>query len=248
MGNDRYKHLTDDERQTPDLLLLRAALDAARADVDRVRGQAERIEGERFKLGNRAADLRYQLAAAEARIGELREVLLELADLMDATAAGEYKPDSFSSQLARAILATPPQAAGEDDTCECGASDWLVTATMIECNQCKRLWGRCNGIWVPDMTTWPAVEAMEGQHYPGGEYVTTGGGCPTCKGTHMVSGTHGLDACPVCRPAEPTAGGEECSRCNAPLEQFPNSDTWYCSAGCSGMKELAPAKPGEGGA
>lgn len=28
----------------------------------------------------------------------------------------------------------------------------------------------------------------------------TGEGCPTCKGTHMVSGTHGLDACPVCRP------------------------------------------------
>lgn len=33
----------------------------------------------------------------------------------------------------------------------------------------------------------------------------TGEGCPTCKGTHMVSGTHGLDACPVCRP-EPAMG------------------------------------------
>lgn len=34
------------------------------------------------------------------------------------------------------------------DTCECGADDWCITATMIECRACKRLWGRVNGQWI----------------------------------------------------------------------------------------------------
>jgi hypothetical protein len=34
------------------------------------------------------------------------------------------------------------------ETCPCGADDWEITATLIECRACLRLWGRVNGIWV----------------------------------------------------------------------------------------------------
>jgi len=46
-------------------------------------------------------------------------------------------------------------------------------------------------------------------------------------------------------PQEPPTG--TCSRCGAPLEQFPNSDVWYCSVGCSGMKALSAAQPTDDG-
>lgn len=36
-----------------------------------------------------------------------------------------------------------------DEPCEfCGADNWTITATMIECRNCKALWGRVNGRWI----------------------------------------------------------------------------------------------------
>lgn len=35
------------------------------------------------------------------------------------------------------------------EKCDCGAEDWCITATLIECRSCKRLWGRVNGKWIP---------------------------------------------------------------------------------------------------
>ncbi|HEY5444457.1 MAG TPA: hypothetical protein VIJ87_08325, partial [Pyrinomonadaceae bacterium] len=34
------------------------------------------------------------------------------------------------------------------EKCQCGADNWCITATMIECLACFRLWGRVNGLWV----------------------------------------------------------------------------------------------------
>lgn len=86
MGNDRYKHLTDDERQTPDLLLLRAALDASRAELERVRGPDWKSWKDRcFKIDKARQkvldDLRAQLAAGVARIGEITDNTRRLEQL-----------------------------------------------------------------------------------------------------------------------------------------------------------------------
>ena len=45
------------------------------------------------------------IEAMEDHCRELESTLLELADLMDDTREGNYKPDSFTTQPARTILA-----------------------------------------------------------------------------------------------------------------------------------------------
>ena len=81
----------------------------------------------------------------------------------------------------------------------------------------------------------------------------TGEGCPTCKGTHMVSGTHGLDACPVCRPepakeffpVAPSCHHVRALRCEK-CGSIPTIPVVLC---CSCVDRLfTPAQPGEGGA
>lgn len=34
------------------------------------------------------------------------------------------------------------------EKCACGADDWTITETMIECRACRQLWGRVNDVWV----------------------------------------------------------------------------------------------------
>lgn len=53
---------------------------------------------------------------AAARIVELEEALSELVDLMEAVREGDYKPDSFTTQPARAVLAprVPENRSGPD--------------------------------------------------------------------------------------------------------------------------------------
>jgi hypothetical protein len=48
---------------------------------------------------------------AEAELARITDILAELADLMDATVRGDYKPDSFTTQPAR--LALSPSPSGE---------------------------------------------------------------------------------------------------------------------------------------
>jgi ribosomal protein L32 len=36
------------------------------------------------------------------------------------------------------------------DKCACGADDWCITATLIQCRACLKVWGRVNGIWIED--------------------------------------------------------------------------------------------------
>lgn len=43
----------------------------------------------------------------------------------------------------------------EEEECICGVSNWEVSATMIHCRSCGRVWGRCNGLWILDTTTNP---------------------------------------------------------------------------------------------
>lgn len=47
------------------------------------------------------------------------------------------------------------------DPCECGAVDWRVTTTLIECNGCGRIWGRVNGQWVIDPESVPKPKPSE---------------------------------------------------------------------------------------
>lgn len=35
-------------------------------------------------------------------------------------------------------------------SCECGATRWEITATLIGCKACGKVWGRVNGQWVED--------------------------------------------------------------------------------------------------
>ena len=35
-----------------------------------------------------------------------------------------------------------------EENCRCGADNWCIAATMIECRACFRLWGRVNGLWI----------------------------------------------------------------------------------------------------
>lgn len=36
------------------------------------------------------------------------------------------------------------------DKCECGADRWEISATLIGCKACGRVWGRVNGQWVEE--------------------------------------------------------------------------------------------------
>lgn len=42
--------------------------------------------------------------------------------------------------------------------CYCGSSDFEVSATLIGCKNCGRVWGRCEGIWRYDYTSAPEGE------------------------------------------------------------------------------------------
>ena len=46
-------------------------------------------------------------------------------------------------------------ATGEQ--CQCGADDWIITATLIGCACCPRVWGRVNGQWRIDQDTVPPL-------------------------------------------------------------------------------------------
>jgi len=36
------------------------------------------------------------------------------------------------------------------EPCACKADRWEVSATLIGCLGCGRVWARCNGVWVAD--------------------------------------------------------------------------------------------------
>jgi len=55
-----------------------------------------------YSIGSEAIS---SIDAAQAEIAKLRAALSELADLMDDVRTGEYAPDSFTTQPARAALA-----------------------------------------------------------------------------------------------------------------------------------------------
>ncbi|WP_370193278.1 hypothetical protein [Aurantimonas coralicida] len=55
---------------------------------------------------------------------DVGEVLSELADLMDAVVEGEYKPDSFTTQPARAVLRTRATPAPSPSTATPDLDDW----------------------------------------------------------------------------------------------------------------------------
>lgn len=57
-------------------------------------------------------DLLEELAATSKTVEIMREALEELADLMDDVRAGEYKPDSFTTQPAREALSKCGGGAG----------------------------------------------------------------------------------------------------------------------------------------
>lgn len=44
----------------------------------------------------------------------------------------------------------------EHEPCECGATAWNISATLIACKSCGRLWGRCNEQWVFDPDSEPS--------------------------------------------------------------------------------------------
>lgn len=44
------------------------------------------------------------------------------------------------------------------EACECGADNREVSATLIKCRVCGRLWGRCNGALVLDPDTVPVSQ------------------------------------------------------------------------------------------
>jgi hypothetical protein len=70
---------------------------------DRLRGKPLYAQcGEESNLPDDAADA---LDAAQAEIAKLRSALAELMGLMDAVCDGDYTPDSFTTQPARAALA-----------------------------------------------------------------------------------------------------------------------------------------------
>lgn len=46
-------------------------------------------------------------------------------------------------------------AEDDNDICICGANDFAISATLISCRRCNRLWGRVNERWVYDITTDP---------------------------------------------------------------------------------------------
>lgn len=53
------------------------------------------------------------------------------------------------------LFTTPLQHwSSNPDRCDrCDAADFEITATLIECKTCSRLWGRVNGTWVLDSTS-----------------------------------------------------------------------------------------------
>jgi hypothetical protein len=61
-----------------------------------------------YRLGGEWRD---RAEKAEAELARITDILAELADLMDATVRGDYKPDSFTTQPAR--LALSPSPSGE---------------------------------------------------------------------------------------------------------------------------------------
>lgn len=49
-----------------------------------------------------------------------------------------------------------------DERCACQQSAWEISATLIRCRACGRLWGRCNGVWRLDPDTCPHTRFQEG--------------------------------------------------------------------------------------
>jgi predicted nuclease with TOPRIM domain len=59
-----------------------------------------------YRLGGEWRD---RAEKAEAELARITDILAELADLMDATVRGDYKPDSFTTQPARLALSPAHQ-------------------------------------------------------------------------------------------------------------------------------------------
>jgi hypothetical protein len=58
---------------------------------------------------------------------------------------------------------------GEYEPCEyCGGTTWTITATLIQCDGCCVLYGRCNGRWVLDPDTVPRALRAELARVEGG--------------------------------------------------------------------------------
>jgi len=77
-------------------------MELERESMDR---QGEAMEIRLSSLGLAGAYLGEQeIERLQAEVARLREALEELADLMDDVVAGTYKPDSFTTQPARAAL------------------------------------------------------------------------------------------------------------------------------------------------
>ena len=132
-----YKHLTDDERQTPDLLLLRAALDASRAELERVRGPDWKSWKDRSYTIDAARqvevdDLRAQLAAADAMIGEVSAAHMEWLDMPDRfpTERLIQAMSACTEDLPARALATP------------AAEATPLTPSPPPCQVCGRPWVR----------------------------------------------------------------------------------------------------------
>jgi ABC-type nitrate/sulfonate/bicarbonate transport system substrate-binding protein len=63
-----------------------------------------------YEVGRLAEGVqRVRAEKAEAELARITDILAELADLMDATVRGDYKPDSFTTQPARLALSPAHQ-------------------------------------------------------------------------------------------------------------------------------------------
>ncbi len=46
----------------------------------------------------------------------------------------------------------------DGDPCKCGSRSYNITATLIGCRGCPRVWGRVNGLWVLDPDSEPPTK------------------------------------------------------------------------------------------
>jgi len=67
----------------------------------------------------------------------------------------------------------------DGDPCACGSRSYGITATLIDCRGCGRIWGRVNGLWVLDPDSEPpscpysgCERTDEHYHYHYGDEVT----------------------------------------------------------------------------
>ena len=44
-----------------------------------------------------------------------------------------------------------------EEPCECGGTEYDISATLIQCCSCGRTWGQCNGFWRLDPATDPSA-------------------------------------------------------------------------------------------